>query len=82
MTNGARIIFAAALALALSACQTWDSMSGRQQGTATGAAVGGAAGAAVSGGLLAPAGAAVGGALLGGELGDQREEHQTPQSTR
>lgn len=56
------------LALSLSACSSWDSMSSRQKSMVTGAGVGGVAGAVISGGGVL---GTVGGAAIGGVIGDQ-----------
>ncbi|MFC3339740.1 glycine zipper 2TM domain-containing protein [Paracandidimonas soli] len=58
----------AVLAVALSGCSSWDSMSSRQKSTVTGAGIGGVAGAVVTGGGVL---GTVGGAAIGGVIGDQ-----------
>ena len=66
--NLVRLGGAAALAIALAGCSSWDSMSSRQKATVTGAGVGGVAGAAITGGGVL---GTVGGAAIGGVIGDQ-----------
>lgn len=66
--NLLRLSVAAALAVAMAGCSSWDSMSSRQKATVTGAGVGGVAGAAISGGSVL---GTVGGAAIGGVIGDQ-----------
>jgi len=63
-----RLGLAAALAVSLAGCSSWDGMSKRQKATVTGAGVGGVAGAAISGGSVL---GTVGGAAIGGVIGDQ-----------
>ncbi|NMF89931.1 glycine zipper 2TM domain-containing protein [Aromatoleum petrolei] len=61
-------ICAIAVALATSACATWDGMSAREKSAVIGAGVGGVAGAVITdGGVLGT----VGGAAIGGVIGDQ-----------
>jgi len=68
MKTPSKIILISAIALATSACSTWNGMSAREQSAVGGAAIGGAVGAAVSnGGVLGT----VGGAAIGGVVGDQ-----------
>lgn len=56
------------MAVALSACSSWDNMSHRQKSTVTGAGLGGVAGAVITGGGVL---GTVGGAAIGGVIGDQ-----------
>ena len=66
--NLIRLGLAAALAISMAGCSSWDSMSSRQKATVTGAGIGGVAGAAITGGGVL---GTVGGAAIGGVIGDQ-----------
>lgn len=68
MKTLAKIGTGLALAFALAACSSWDSMSHRQKAAVTGAGIGGVAGAVVTGGGVL---GTVGGAAVGGVIGDQ-----------
>jgi len=61
------------LAVAMSGCSSWDSMSHQQKSTVTGAGIGGLAGAVLTGGSVL---GTTGGAAIGGIIGDQIGKHQ------
>lgn len=73
MKHTGKFIVIGAIALATSACSTWNGMSAREQSAAGGAAIGGAVGAAATGGSVL---GTVGGAAIGGVVGDQVGKHQ------